>query len=52
MARFRRNPATDTYVIEVHITRPESLTALRIEALPDPSLPRGGPDRDVYATSR
>ena len=42
------NPATDSYVIEVRAARPESLTAIRIEALPDPSLPRGGPGRDVY----
>src|ERR1700728_1588323 len=42
------NPATDSYVIEVRAARPENLTAIRIEALPDPSLPRGGPGRDVY----
>jgi hypothetical protein len=42
------NPATDSYVIEVRAARPESLTAIRIEALPDPSLPRGGPGRDAY----
>jgi hypothetical protein len=42
------NPATDSYVIEVRAVRPERLTAIRVEALPDPSLPRGGPGRDVY----
>jgi len=42
------NPATDSYVIEVRAARPESLTAIRIEGLPDASLPRGGPGRDVY----
>ena len=45
---LRRNPETDTYVLEVRAVRPEKLTAIRIEALPDPSLPRGGPGRDVY----
>jgi hypothetical protein len=42
------NPATDTYVIEARLPRPGSVTAMRIEALPDTSLPRGGPGRDVY----
>lgn len=42
------NPATDTYVMEVRVPRLKSLTAIRIEALPDPSLPKGGPGRDVY----
>ncbi len=34
------NPATDSYLIEVRTRRPERLTGIRIEALPDPSLPR------------
>ena len=42
------NPSTDTYVLEVRLAHPEKLTAMRIEALPDPSLPRGGPGRDAY----
>jgi mono/diheme cytochrome c family protein len=42
------NPATDTYVIEGRLPQAASITGLRIEALPDASLPRGGPGRDVY----
>lgn len=42
------NPATDTYVIEARVPPARNLTAIRIEALPDPSLPRGGPGRDIY----
>ncbi len=42
------NPATDTYVVEVRLPKPRSLKAVRIEALPDRSLPRGGPGRDAY----
>jgi hypothetical protein len=42
------NPSTDTYVLEMRVPNPEALTAIRIEALPDTSLPRGGPGRDVY----
>ena len=37
------NPATDTYVVEVRIPKPQSLTALRLEALPDRSLPARQP---------
>jgi hypothetical protein len=40
------NPSTDEYVVQVKA--PGRVTALRIEALPDPSLPRGGPGRDAY----
>lgn len=41
------NPAADEYVIEARL--PEAgITGLRIEALPDPTLPRGGPGRDPY----
>jgi len=42
------NPATDTYVLEVRAAHPEKLSAIRIEALPDSRLPRGGPGRDAY----
>jgi hypothetical protein len=42
------NPATDTYVMEARVSKPETVNAIRIEALPDPSLPKGGPGRDVY----
>lgn len=41
------NPQRETYVIEAKSTK-SSLTGLRLEAIPDPSLPRGGPGRDVY----
>ncbi|MFI5076702.1 MAG: hypothetical protein ACHQRO_05135 [Vicinamibacteria bacterium] len=33
-------------------TKAEGLTGLRLEALPDPSLPRGGPGRDAYGHFR
>ena len=46
------NPATDSYVIEVRAARPESLTAIRIEALPDPSLPGAGRAATFMATFR
>ncbi|HTQ55767.1 MAG TPA: PSD1 and planctomycete cytochrome C domain-containing protein [Bryobacteraceae bacterium] len=39
---------SDTYVLEARLPNPAAVTALRIEALPDASLPRGGPGRDVY----
>jgi hypothetical protein len=38
------NPATDTYTVEA-MTELEGITALRLEALTDPSLPRRGPGR-------
>ncbi|MBI1791732.1 MAG: DUF1549 domain-containing protein [Acidobacteria bacterium] len=41
------NPHTDTYTIEAR-TRLKRITAIRLEALPHPSLPRGGPGRDAY----
>lgn len=41
------NPSTDAYIFEGKSLLPQ-LTAVRVEALPDPSLPRGGPGRDVY----
>lgn len=40
-----RNPQADTYVIEAR-TNTSDDTAIRLEVLPDASLPRGGPGRD------
>ena len=37
----------ETYVIETRVPAGQ-ITTLRIEALPDPSLPRSGPGRDYY----
>jgi len=43
------NPATDTYMIEAKLPKGANpVTALRLEALPEASLPRGGPGRDAY----
>jgi WD40 repeat protein len=39
------NPVDDTYTVEA-TTRLEGITALQLEALPDPSLPHHGPGRD------
>ena len=37
----------DRYVMELAL--PEgTITGIRLEALPDPSLPKGGPGRDYY----
>jgi mono/diheme cytochrome c family protein len=41
------NPQQETYVIETPVDL-KTLTGFRLETLPDPSLPRGGPGRDVY----
>jgi hypothetical protein len=41
-----RNPPTDSYVITAK-TSFERITGIRIEALPDLSLPRNGPGRAV-----
>ncbi len=41
------NPETDTYTIEAKVPS-GGITGIRLEALPDPSLPRGGPGRDYY----
>ncbi len=41
------NANAETYVIEAKLTVP-GITGFRLEALPDASLPRGGPGRDVY----
>ena len=42
-----KNPDKDTYVVDVHLPAGET-TAIRIEALSDPSLPGHGPGRDYY----
>ena len=42
-----KNPDTDTYILEAR-TPVRDITGVRIEALPDPSLPEGGPGRDYY----
>jgi hypothetical protein len=43
----RGNPAnTDTYTLDFYCDVP-NVSAIRIEALPDPSLPAGGPGRGV-----
>jgi mono/diheme cytochrome c family protein len=45
------NPALTTYTITA--TTPQTnITGLRLEALPDPSLPKGGPGRDPYGHFR
>jgi mono/diheme cytochrome c family protein len=41
-----KNPQTDTYTVEAQTDLP-SITAVRLEVLPDPSLPHGGPGRDA-----
>jgi hypothetical protein len=41
------NPDSETYAIEAKSPLAE-IKAIRIEALPDPSLPAGGPGRDFY----
>ncbi len=40
-------PRNETYVIEARVPL-ERITGIRLEALPHPSLPRGGPGRDAY----
>jgi mono/diheme cytochrome c family protein len=42
-----KNPDSDTYEFEAKAPL-RGITALRIEALPDASLPAGGPGRDYY----
>jgi WD40 repeat protein/tetratricopeptide (TPR) repeat protein len=39
------NPVVDTYTVET-MTGLVGITALRLDAIPDPSLPHGGPGRD------
>jgi mono/diheme cytochrome c family protein len=41
------NPGETVYTIEASTILPR-VTAIRLEALPDPALPKGGPGRDVY----
>jgi hypothetical protein len=41
------NPGEAAYTIEANTLLP-SITAVRLEALSDPSLPKGGPGRDPY----
>ncbi len=44
-----KDPEFDEYVIKAKLPLPlAKLSALRIEAMPDKSLPRGGPGRDLY----
>ena len=45
------NPSQTTYTVVVE-TPAQGLTALRLDALPDASLPRGGPGRDAYGHFR
>jgi hypothetical protein len=45
------NPKLTSYVLTA-TTALQGITALRLEALPDPSLPRGGPGRDAYGDFR
>jgi hypothetical protein len=45
------NPERTSYVITVD-TPLQAITGLRLETLPDPSLPRGGPGRDAYGHFR
>ena len=42
-----QNPGETVYTIEGTASLPR-ITAIRLEALPDPSLPKGGPGRDTY----
>jgi mono/diheme cytochrome c family protein len=41
------NPGDTVYTLET-ATRAARVTAVRLEAQPDPTLPKGGPGRDVY----
>jgi hypothetical protein len=41
------NPGESTYTLEALAPLPR-ITAIRLEALPDASLPKGGPGRDLY----
>ncbi len=41
------NPGETVYTVEAATSLP-SITAIRVEALPDPSLPKSGPGRDPY----
>jgi len=41
------NPSLETYIVEAK-TAVAGITGFRLEVIPDPSLPRGGPGRDTY----
>ncbi len=45
------NAASTSYLVTADTTL-QKITGLRIETLPDPSLPRGGPGRDPYGHFR
>jgi mono/diheme cytochrome c family protein len=45
------NPPLTTYTVTVE-TQTTGITGIRLEALPDPSLPKGGPGRDAYGHFR
>jgi hypothetical protein len=45
------NPPLTSYTVSVD-TPLQAITGVRLEALPDPSLPRGGPGRDGYGHFR
>jgi hypothetical protein len=45
------NPPLTTYTYEAETTL-EGITGIRLETIPDPSLPRGGPGRDGYGHFR
>ncbi len=44
------NPSEETLVIDAKAGA-RHVTAIRLEALPDPSLPKGGPGRDAYGNA-
>ena len=46
-----KNPNAETYTIEAKAPF-QQITGIRLEALPDPSLPGGGPGRDYYGNFR
>ena len=45
------NPPLTSYTITTETTV-QGITGLRLEAIPDPSLPKGGPGRDAYGHFR
>jgi mono/diheme cytochrome c family protein len=45
------NPSLTTYTVTVE-TPMTGISGIRLEALPDPSLPKGGPGRDAYGHFR
>ena len=45
------NPPLTSYTLTASTTV-QGITAVRLDALPDPSLPRGGPGRDAYGHFR